>query len=81
MKRGGNADQYRRMIDNIRTTIPEVAIRTTFIAGFPGKLTRILSVLDFVRDVEFDRVGYLHTAMKKARLVSIKIQKFRIRLP
>ena len=50
MKRGGNADQYRRMIDNIRTTVPEVAMRTTFIAGYPGETDEDFQVMkDFVK--------------------------------
>lgn len=58
MQRGGNADQYRRMIDRIRTKVPQVGIRTTFIAGYPGETDEDFRILhDFVRDVEFDRVG------------------------
>jgi ribosomal protein S12 methylthiotransferase len=58
MKRGGNADLYRKMIDNIRRTIPDVAFRTTFIAGFPGETDEDFQILcDFVEDVEFDRLG------------------------
>ncbi|MCI0414790.1 30S ribosomal protein S12 methylthiotransferase RimO [bacterium] len=58
MKRGGNGDLYRKMIDNIRRTVPDIAIRTTFIAGFPGETEEDFStLLHFVQDVEFDRVG------------------------
>lgn len=58
MKRGGNSDQYRRMIDNIRKTVPDAAIRTTFIVGFPGETDREFEVLEhFVRDMEFERLG------------------------
>ena len=58
MKRGGNADQYRKMIDHIRTKVPDVGIRTTFIVGFPGETEDdFQSLMDFVRDVEFDRLG------------------------
>lgn len=58
MKRGGNADQYRRMIDGIRKKIPHVGIRTTFIAGFPGETDTDFQILmDFVREVELDRMG------------------------
>lgn len=58
MKRGGSADQYRRMIDNIRRTVPDVGLRTTFIAGYPGESDKdFRALLDFVRDVEFDRLG------------------------
>ncbi len=58
MQRGGNADQYRRMIDNIRETIPGVAIRTTLIAGYPGESDEDFKQLfSFVNEVEFERLG------------------------
>jgi ribosomal protein S12 methylthiotransferase len=58
MQRGGNADQYRRMIDNMRKTVPEIAIRTTLIAGYPGETDEDFKQLyDFVNDVEFERLG------------------------
>jgi ribosomal protein S12 methylthiotransferase len=58
MQRGGNSDQYRRMIDNIRDTVPEIAIRTTLIAGYPGETDEDFKQLyDFVKDVEFERLG------------------------
>ncbi|PWT89469.1 MAG: 30S ribosomal protein S12 methylthiotransferase RimO [Acidobacteria bacterium] len=58
MKRGGSSDQYRKMIDRIRTTVPGVGIRTTFILGYPGETEEDFQTLyDFVRDVQFDRVG------------------------
>jgi ribosomal protein S12 methylthiotransferase len=58
MQRGGNSDQYRRMIDNIRETVPEIAIRTTLIAGYPGETDEDFKQLyDFVKDVEFERLG------------------------
>jgi len=58
MKRGGSSDQYRKMIDRVRTTVPGVGIRTTFILGYPGETEEDFQTLyDFVRDVEFDRAG------------------------
>jgi ribosomal protein S12 methylthiotransferase len=58
MQRGGNSDQYRRMIDNMRRTVPEIAIRTTLIAGYPGETDEDFKQLyDFVKDVEFERLG------------------------
>lgn len=58
MKRGGNSDVYKKMIDNIRRTVPGVAIRTTFIVGFPGESDAdFQELMDFVRQIEFDRVG------------------------
>jgi len=58
MKRGGDADRYRKMIDHIRKIVPDVGIRTTFIAGFPGETEDdFQTLIDFVRDIEFDRLG------------------------
>jgi ribosomal protein S12 methylthiotransferase len=46
------------MIERIRARVPGVAVRTTFIVGFPGEREEDFEeLLDFVRQVEFDRVG------------------------
>ena len=58
MRRGGNRDAYERLIERIRERVPGVAVRTTFIVGFPGEREEDFEeLLDFVRSVEFDRVG------------------------
>jgi len=58
MRRGGNREAYERMIERIRARVPGVAIRTTFIVGFPGEREDdFKELLDFVSAVEFDRVG------------------------
>lgn len=58
MRRGGNRDSYERLIARIRKRVPGVAIRTTFIVGFPGERDEDFDELaDFVKYVEFDRVG------------------------
>src|SRR5437870_1243635 len=58
MRRGGNREAYERMIDRIRERVPDVAVRTTFIVGFPGEGEEDFEeLLDFVRAVKFDRVG------------------------
>jgi ribosomal protein S12 methylthiotransferase len=58
MRRGGNREAYERMIERIRRRVPDVAIRTTFIVGFPGEREEDFNeLLEFVRTVEFDRVG------------------------
>ena len=58
MRRGGGRNAYERMIERIRKRVPGVGIRTTFIVGFPGERDEDFDeLLDFVRAVEFDRVG------------------------
>lgn len=58
MQRGGSAAQYLRMIDDIRKRIPDVAIRTTFITGYPGETDQDFRELyDFIGEAEFDRLG------------------------
>ena len=58
MKRGGNAESLLRMIERIRAVIPDVWLRTSFIAGFPGETEADFRELcDFVRAAEFDWMG------------------------
>src|SRR5215210_5555409 len=58
MRRGGTRPSLERLIKRIRERVPEIAIRTTFITGFPGETEEDFEeLLAFVRNVEFDRVG------------------------
>jgi ribosomal protein S12 methylthiotransferase len=58
MKRGGNRASLERLIERVRKSVPGIAVRTTFIAGFPGETDADFEeLLAFVKNVEFDRVG------------------------
>ena len=58
MRRGGDARSYRAMIARMRERVPDIAIRTTFIVGFPGEGEAEFGELcEFVREVEFDNLG------------------------
>ena len=58
MKRGASGDIFLRLIERIRQTIPGVAIRTSFIAGFPGETDADFETLcQFVEAAQLDRVG------------------------
>jgi ribosomal protein S12 methylthiotransferase len=58
MKRPGTRASYERLLDRIRVRVPHVALRTTFIVGFPGETDGDFAELtDFVSDVRFDHVG------------------------
>ena len=58
MKRGGNRASLERLIERVRSRVPGIAVRTTFITGFPGETDADFEeLLEFVKNVEFDRVG------------------------
>src|SRR5262245_47746531 len=58
MKRPGTRHGYDRLLRRIRDLVPGVALRTTFIVGFPGETDEDVDALDsFVRDHAFDHVG------------------------
>jgi len=58
MKRGGSRESLERLIERVRRRVPGVAVRTTFITGFPGETEEDFEeLLAFVRNVAFDRVG------------------------
>ena len=58
MKRPGTRAGYERLLDRIRGRLPGVALRTTFIVGFPGETKDDFRELQrFVDDIGFDHVG------------------------
>jgi ribosomal protein S12 methylthiotransferase len=58
MKRGGSVASYRRLFDRLRSAMPDIAIRTTFLVGFPGEDdTAFDNLKQFVADSRFDRLG------------------------
>lgn len=58
MKRGGSVASYTRLFARLRSAMPDIAIRTTFLVGFPGEDEAAFSNLErFVADSQFDRLG------------------------
>jgi len=58
MRRPGTRGSYTRLLDRIRSRMPEAAIRTTFIVGFPGETDADVDELEgFLRESRFDHVG------------------------
>ena len=58
MKRPGTRQKYDQLLSHIHDRVPGVALRTTFIVGFPGETDGDIEELcDFVRDHAFDHVG------------------------
>jgi ribosomal protein S12 methylthiotransferase len=66
MRRGGSASTHLKLIERIRTRVPGVALRTTFIVGFPGETEdRFETLCGFVREAEFDHVGVFTYSVEK----------------
>jgi ribosomal protein S12 methylthiotransferase len=58
MRRETSREHIERLIDTLRVGIPELAIRTTFIVGFPGETDEEFeSLLKFIRRARFERLG------------------------
>jgi ribosomal protein S12 methylthiotransferase len=58
MKRERSTDALRRLLERVRAAVPGVALRTSFIVGFPGETEAAFATLvDFVREQQFARVG------------------------
>jgi len=58
MRRGGNRQLLEKLLKRAKETVPGIALRTTFIVGFPGETDADFEeLLAFVREIEFDRVG------------------------
>ena len=58
MKRGANADIFLKTLEKVRATVPGIALRTSFIVGFPGETEDDFAELcAFVREAKFDWMG------------------------
>jgi ribosomal protein S12 methylthiotransferase len=58
MRRERSADSLRRLIERIRRRLPDMALRTSFIVGFPGETEAdFIALCRFVEEIEFERVG------------------------
>ncbi|CAN5364322.1 30S ribosomal protein S12 methylthiotransferase RimO [soil metagenome] len=58
MRRGTTREKTYALIDTIRNKVPDIAIRTTMIAGYPGESQQDHEdLLRFVEDTRFDRLG------------------------
>ncbi len=58
MRRPHNVEKLLRWIESFREAMPDAALRTTFIVGYPGETeAEFQGLLNFMQAVQFDRVG------------------------
>jgi ribosomal protein S12 methylthiotransferase len=58
MRRPANIDWVYRTLEKMRAAMPDLALRTTFIVGYPGETDEEFQrLLDFITEIRFDRVG------------------------
>ncbi len=58
MKRGAGADIFLKTLEKVRKAVPGIALRTSFIVGFPGETVRDLEILEeFIAEARFDWLG------------------------
>ena len=58
MNRKTNKGQIQKLIEKIRTEIPDVVLRTSLIVGFPGETKEdFIELQEFVKETKFDKLG------------------------
>lgn len=77
MNRNGNMETLREKVNKLRSKIPDITIRTTFITGFPGETEEDFNELAlFAKEMKFQRLGcfaYSQEENTKAALMSEQI--------
>lgn len=59
MNRKGTGEGYLKLIANLRKEIPDIAIRSTFIAGFPGETEeQFENLLEFIKEAKLTNAGF-----------------------
>jgi ribosomal protein S12 methylthiotransferase len=77
MKRGAGADIFLGTLEKVRSAVPGIAVRTSFIVGFPGETARDFEILEqFVAAARFDWLGvfnYSHEEGSAAYALASKV--------
>ncbi len=79
MKRGASAEIFLKTLDKVRAAVPNIALRTSFIVGFPGESLRDFEVLEeFIAEAKFDWLGvfnYSHEEGSAAYALDAQLPK------
>jgi len=74
MGRRGDAETYLRLVERIRTMVPDIHIRSTFMTGYPGEGDDdFRTLLEFVREAKLERVGcFAYSPEEGTRAAALK---------
>ena len=79
MKRGAGADIFLKTLDKVRAAVPGIALRTSFIVGFPGESSSDIEILEqFIGEAKFDWLGvfsYSHEEGSAAFALDAQVPK------
>jgi ribosomal protein S12 methylthiotransferase len=79
MKRGAGAEIFLKTLEKVRAAVPNIALRTSFIVGFPGESPHDFEVLEeFIKEAKFDWLGvfnYSHEEGSAAYALDGPVQK------
>ena len=79
MKRGAGADIFLKTLDKVRAAVPGIALRTSFIVGFPGESSSDIEILEeFIGHAKFDWLGvfsYSHEEGSAAFALDAQVPK------
>lgn len=66
MKRPGDGERYRKLIDDIRSAAPDATLRSSFIVGFPGETEgHVEELAEFLEDVRLDWAGFFPYSLEQ----------------
>ena len=66
MNRKTSKDHIIKTLKNLRRSVPDIVIRTTFIVGFPGESDDDFNQLvDFIEDIKFDKLGIFEYSLEE----------------
>jgi len=88
MRRETSRAHIENLVDKLRSGIPGVALRTTFIVGFPGETEKEFeTLLNFIRNTRFERLGIFKysqeegsRAAKMPNQIHLKVKNARYRM-
>ena len=76
MRRSGTPGSIRTLIERIRRRIPDVALRTSFIVGFPSETEKeFFQLLEFIKEMRFQRLGaFIYSREEGTKAFGLKPQ-------